>query len=205
MNVSCFYGTRKATKVTTIAEVQDAIENNTDVRNIVVLLSNAGDSGSQESDCEEITNDSEEIFEPAREMEVEKEIYSNWCDDEPEVVPPRTKRSRQDLPKWKKNDMLDRDFSPFEINLTERVLLLNDSSPSQIWEKIFSCDMLNHIVTQSNLYASRDKNNPNFLVSNGDMRKFMGILLLSGYHSLPHEQHYWSTQPDPGVQAVYDY
>ena len=48
------------------------------------------------------------------------------------------------------------------------------------------------------------KNYPNFSVSNGDMRKFMGILLLSGYHSLPHEQHYWSTQPDLGVQAVYN-
>ena len=117
MNVSCFYGTRKATKVTTIAEVQDAIENNRDVRNIVVLQPNAGDSESQTSDCEEITNDPEEIFEPAGEMEVEEEIYSDWCDDEPEVtLPPRTKRSRQGLPKWKKNDTLDRDFSPSEIN-----------------------------------------------------------------------------------------
>ena len=108
MNVSCFYGTRKATKATTIAEVQYAIENNRDVRNIVVLPSNAGDSGSQQSDCEEITNDPEEIFEPAEEMEVLEEIYSDWCDDKPEVtLPPRTKRSRQDLPKWKKNDTLD--------------------------------------------------------------------------------------------------
>ena len=114
MNVSCFYGTRKATKVTTIAEVQDAIENNRGVRNIVVLPPNAGDSGSQTSDCEEITNDPEEIFEPAEEMEVEEEIYSDWCDDEPEVtLPSRTKRSPQDLPKWKKNDTLDRDFFPF--------------------------------------------------------------------------------------------
>ena len=32
----------------------------------------------------------------------------------------------------------------------------------------------------------------------------MGILLLSGYHSLPHEKHYWSTQPDLGVQAVHN-
>ena len=74
----------------------------------MVLPPNAGDSGSQESDCEEITheNDPEEIFEPAGEMEVEEEIYSDWsdwCDDEPEVtLPPRTKKSRQDLPKWKK-------------------------------------------------------------------------------------------------------
>ena len=60
-----------------IAEVQDAIENNRDVRRIVVLPPNAGDSGSQERDCDEITNDPEEIFEPAREMKVEEEIYSD--------------------------------------------------------------------------------------------------------------------------------
>ena len=54
----------------------------------MVLLPNASDSGSQESDCEEITNDPEEIFEPAGEMEVEEEIYSDWCDDEPEVTLP---------------------------------------------------------------------------------------------------------------------
>ena len=90
----------------------------------MVLPPNTGDSGSQESDCEEITNYHEEIFEPVGEMEVEEEIYSDWCDDEPEnTLRPRTKRLRQDLPKWKKNDTLDRDFSPFEINLTERVLL----------------------------------------------------------------------------------
>ena len=64
--------------------------------------------------------------------------------------------------------------------------------------------MLNNIVTQTNLYANRDKNIPNFLVSNGDLRKFMEMLVLSGYHSFSHEQHYWSTQPDLGVQAVYN-
>ncbi|KRZ09274.1 PiggyBac transposable element-derived protein 3 [Trichinella zimbabwensis] len=30
------------------------------------------------------------------------------------------------------------------------------------------------------------------------------FVMLSGYHSLPHVQHYWSTQPDMGVPLVYN-
>ena len=36
------------------------------------------------------------------------------------------------------------------------------------------------------------------------MRKFWETLLLSGYHSLPLEQNYWSTQPGLGEPAVYN-
>ena len=45
--------------------------------------------------------------------------------------------------------------------------------------------MLNDIVLQTNLYAQRDKNSPDFSVSDGDLHKFLGIILLSGYHSFP--------------------
>ena len=70
--------------------------------------------------------------------------------------------------------------------------------------KIFSCKMLDHVVLQANLYAQCNKNSPNFSVSDGDLHKFLKIILLSGYHSLPQEWHYWSTQPDLGVPAVYN-
>ena len=36
------------------------------------------------------------------------------------------------------------------------------------------------------------------------MWSFLKVLLLTGYHSLPEEHHYWSTQPDLGVSAVYN-
>jgi len=40
------------------------------------------------------------------------------------------------------------------------------------------------------LYARTDKNDPNFNISVADVRQFCGILLLSGYHTLPEESHY---------------
>ena len=35
-----------------------------------------------------------------------------------------------------------------------------------------------------------------------ELAKFFGVLLLSGYNSLPREADYWSNQPDLGVAIV---
>ena len=60
------------------------------------------------------------------------------------------------------------------------------------------------LVLQINLCSKRDKSNPKFSVSNGNMRKFLGMLLLPGYHSLPHKQNYLSKKPDLSVPVVYN-
>ena len=36
------------------------------------------------------------------------------------------------------------------------------------------------------------------------MFRFLGILIVSGYHTLPDEAHYWSNQPDLGLPLVSD-
>lgn len=67
---------------------------------------------------------------------------------------------------------------------------------------IFTDQMISHITSQTNLYANRDKNNHGFLITESEMRQFLGILLLSGYNILARETDYWSTQPDLGVDIV---
>ena len=62
--------------------------------------------------------------------------------------------------------------------------------------------MWKYIVLQTNLYANRDENNEKFKVLECEMQKFLGIILLSGYHTVPEEQQYWSTQPDLRVEIV---
>ena len=197
-----FYETKRATKETTIAEPYDAIENNKNIVNIVVLPPINGDLGSKESDCEDVISHTKEMFEPAGEIKTEEKIDSD--DDLEMSLSPPKKKSQKYVSKWKTSVSLDKGFSPSRSNRTENILLLDGSTPYQKWEKIFSCKILGHVVLQTNLYAQRDKNSPNFFASDGDVRKFLGIILLSGYHSLPQEQHYWSTQPDLGVPAVYN-
>ena len=41
-------------------------------------------------------------------------------------------------------------------------------------------------------------------VGEQEMERFLGILLISGCHILPHVNHYWSTQEDLWVQIVYN-
>jgi len=62
--------------------------------------------------------------------------------------------------------------------------------------------MIRDMVKQSILYARREKSVPDFETTEGEMMRFLGILLLSGYHVLPEESHYWSNQPDLGVRIV---
>ena len=81
---------------------------------------------------------------------------------------------------------------------------LEEYSSYQVWKKLFSEDILEHIVLQTNLYSNRDQNNPHFMVSTEEMRSFFEVLLLTGYYSLPEEHHYWSTKSGFGVPAVYN-
>ena len=47
--------------------------------------------------------------------------------------------------------------------------------------------MISLLVEQTNLYATRDKNMLTFKTNNAEMRKFLGLLLTSGYYNLPLE------------------
>ena len=86
--------------------------------------------------------------------------------------------------------------------LKDRILSLDGSSPFEIWRFLFTEEIIEQIVCQTNLYGNRDKNNPNFYVTVEEIRKMLGINLVSGYHSLPEEHRYWSRQQDLGVAIV---
>ncbi|XP_047110581.1 piggyBac transposable element-derived protein 2-like [Schistocerca piceifrons] len=51
------------------------------------------------------------------------------------------------------------------------------------------------IIEQSEIYASQH-NRINFLLTEEELKLFIGVLLLSGYHKLPHKNKYWEQVPD---------
>ena len=89
-----FYGARKVTHVSTLAEVNETLENAKNVVNVVVLPPEAGDFGSQESNVEDVAESLEEIFEPAGELKVEEDFESN-------------EKSETTLPSTRKKGFLD--------------------------------------------------------------------------------------------------
>ena len=86
-----FYGVSKTTRVATIAEAHKAIKGSRNVVNVVVLPPNAGDSGNQDSDTEEVSAKSiDEIYKPGGKLEIEEDLES---DDQAELpLPTRIKR-----------------------------------------------------------------------------------------------------------------
>ena len=53
------------------------------------------------------------------------------------------------------------------------------------------------LTVNTNKYAHQNNN-----VAKQQMYRFIGILILSGYHKVPHVEHYWSTQQTHGVPIV---
>ena len=75
MELKVFYEIRTIKRVATIAEAHEAIEGARNVVNAVLLPSNAGDFGNQESDTEEVSAKSmEEIYELAGGLKIEEKL-----------------------------------------------------------------------------------------------------------------------------------
>lgn len=75
------------------------------------------------------------------------------------------------------------------------------SSPLECFQQFFSKNLINHIVSQTNIYGGQ-KGNHNLNVSYDEICTVVGIMLFSGYHQLPNKRMYWQTDPDCKVTLV---
>ena len=81
---------------------------------------------------------------------------------------------------------------------------LSGLSPVQVFEEIFSEDIVNLIVEETERYAREYRNKINFSVHPDEIRVFIGFLIFTGYHKLCSERDYWSEDEDLGIQMVKD-
>nr|CAI5870464.1 unnamed protein product [Callosobruchus analis] len=58
------------------------------------------------------------------------------------------------------------------------------------------------LILDFSIKYAQDNNRHEFSLSKNELLNFIGILLFSGYHTLPHIQHYWSTEEDKGIDLV---
>ncbi|KAF6198071.1 hypothetical protein GE061_007817 [Apolygus lucorum] len=72
---------------------------------------------------------------------------------------------------------------------------LKGKSAVELFELFFTEDVLLNIVKESVTYATQ-QNRHNYNFSVDCLRKFLGILLFTGYHHLPRERLYWSEDDD---------
>ena len=200
-----FYGKKKtARKVTTVAEAIEAANSVSNHVAVMILPPAAGDQG-VDSDSEDVPDDlqNEGAYETAGELEVEVESESSDSETE---EPPIRKKKMEDSGRprpWKKTSKFDT-YLAFDSKppIREHYPLLSEKSPMELWNLSFNGKMYDVVTEQTNLYGKCDCNDPGFKTTSEEIKRFLGILLLSGYHSVPHEDHFWSNSPDLGVRIV---
>lgn len=118
------------------------------------------------------------------------------------------KLSDFDKPKWtqRKNGegKFEYDISPMNEPLDDVKKKLADSlsgkTPQDLFSLFFDDEVLDMIIEETNRYAQQK--NSNFVLDNIMLQRFLGILVLSGYHTVPAARDYWSNHPTLGVPAV---
>ena len=79
---------------------------------------------------------------------------------------------------------------------------LQNATPLQIFEKIFSDNVIQLIIDETIRYATVQKNKHHFETSTTEIKIFLWFLILSGYYQLPSERDYWSENDDLGLSIV---
>lgn len=69
-------------------------------------------------------------------------------------------------------------------------------------DKFFSDDVYNLIVTQTNLYAEQSRIRNWTPTEKNEIRAFLGMIVIMGYHILSQIELYWSTDPGFRVEEV---
>ena len=140
--------------------------------------------------------------------QIEVYEYNNVSDeddqdafDNDELQPPKKKsksKSVRDKARWKKSEdtLFCSNQGEEPVRLVEDFPHLPDLKPFGFFSLYFTPDMISKITTETMSYA-RLKNYHSFHVSDNDVYQFLGLLLISGYYTLPGEKDkdYWSTKP----------
>ncbi|XP_053945964.1 piggyBac transposable element-derived protein 2-like [Anastrepha ludens] len=73
-------------------------------------------------------------------------------------------------------------------------------TPVELFLHFFDEEIMEMLVVNTNMYAYQ--NNIVVDISKQQIYRFIGILILSGYHKVPHVEHYWSTRQTLGIPIV---
>lgn len=88
------------------------------------------------------------------------------------------------------------------MTIKPRYLLNRRARPVAHFKKFFSDEVFDLIVTQTNLYAEQQNIKNWQPVDTQEISALLGILIIMGYHILPHNDLYWSSDPGFRVNEI---
>lgn len=107
---------------------------------------------------------------------------------------------------WKKKSWTDRPQPQpnifDQIPMRPKRILPANARPIRYFENFFTDEVFELIVTQTNLYAEQQKIIGWTPVDERELKAFLGILVIMGYHILPSIELYWSSDPDFRVNEI---
>ncbi|KAG5897324.1 hypothetical protein JTB14_022063 [Gonioctena quinquepunctata] len=77
---------------------------------------------------------------------------------------------------------------------------VNIDKPSDIFQNFMSDDIMQKIVAESNKYAKQ--NGTDLALNVEELKSFIGLLIIMGFHSLLSMRRYWSTDPNFSVPRI---
>ena len=104
-------------------------------------------------------------------------------------------------PVWKSSSritpMEGSEPSPFLVGHPE----MEGKTPIEVFRMYWDDKMCDMIVKESNHYA-RQRNDQTFELTRGELDQFLGIVLLTGYISLPRQRMYWEKSEDFQIPII---
>ena len=126
--------------------------------------------------------------------------------EDSDVEPPLAKKQKQNAKKskinvkWQKQHIQTQTFSSFDQDKDAQAVFLENPELVELmmwtsFEKVVS-PLIELLLHETNQYANRDKNKPQFKVTLEELKNFIGLIFLSGYNIRLAERDYWSVDPD---------
>lgn len=106
--------------------------------------------------------------------------------------------------KWLKKQNYQFEKTPTDDSTNSHKALyekVGSMNPLQLWEMFIDEEVLELLVNSTNQYAA-SKNCPLFNTSICEMKTFIGVLYITGYHTLPNIKSYWSNRESLGCPLI---
>lgn len=143
----------------------------------------------------ETDNESEEDTPPAKRRKTTNKKTSNTGKGK--------KKGLDEELEWKREDIADGvQYENIEGDNIEKLQVELGHLTKFEFFKLFFDDKVCDLIMKESVKYSQQENVHNFSLDSKDLHRFVGILFLTGYHSLPLIQHYWSNDPDKGLSIV---
>ena len=75
--------------------------------------------------------------------------------------------------------------------------------PVEVFDMLFNSSICDLIIKESTNYAKSTHNDANFAMTENELKQYVAVLFLAGYHSLPQQRLYWERCIDVDMPIVY--